>query len=252
MDARPPLPLADSIASAQAWWREAGVDLAYHDDPCAWLAPLQVPAASAAEPTPAPEKATAAPTRQRVGGDPAAWPADLAAFHLWWLEEPSLDAGGLHGRVAPRGPAEAQLMIVVPMPEPDDAETLLSGAHGRLLTSMVRAMGLAPEEVYVAAALPRHMALPAWAELAVNGLGEVLRHHIALAAPERLMVLGSDVLSLLRHDLAQAAPALNEIEIQGRQLPSLSSYAPGRLLDHARLRADLWRRWLEWTDGTVA
>jgi uracil-DNA glycosylase len=136
------------------------------------------------------------------------------------------------------------------MPEADDGETLLSGAHGRLIANMVRAMGLAPEEVYLAAALPRHMALPGWADLAADGLGDVLRHHIALAAPRRLLVLGSDVLSLLGHNPAQASPAFNQIEIQGREVPLLSGYAPGRLLDHARLRADLWQRWLEWSDGT--
>jgi hypothetical protein len=28
----------------------------------------------------------------------------------------------------------------------------------------------------------------------------------------------------------------------------LTSYAPERLLEHARLRAGLWRAWLDWTD----
>ena len=31
--------LTDSIAAAQAWWREAGVDLVFHDAPQPWLAP---------------------------------------------------------------------------------------------------------------------------------------------------------------------------------------------------------------------
>jgi DNA polymerase len=249
MDPRPPLTLADSIASAQAWWREAGVDFAYHDEPRGWLAPLEDPAA-AVLPSPAARELPTPPPRPTIGGDPRQWPSELPAFHRWWLEEPSLDHGGLHDRVGPCGAANARLMIVVPMPEADDRDTLLSGAHGRLLANIVRAMGLTPEEVYLAAALPRHMALPAWSDLAVNGLGDVLRHHISLAAPRRLLVLGSDILPLLSHDSAQAPPAVSEIEIQGRELPLLSSYAPGRLLDHARLRADLWRRWLEWTDGT--
>lgn len=252
MELRPLPTLADSIAATQAWWREAGVDLAFHDEPRAWLAPDETAADCQPSPVPSARAAPATPQRPRIGGDPAEWPTDLPAFHRWWLDEPSLDPGGLRGRVAPRGAAEARLMIVVPMPEADDRETVLSGVHGRLLAGMVRAMGLGPDEVYLATALPRHMALPAWADLTANGLADVLGHHIALAAPKRLLVLGRDILPLLGHDPAQASPAINQIEIQGREVPLLTSYAPGRLLDHARLRADLWRRWLEWTDGTSA
>jgi uracil-DNA glycosylase len=75
----------------------------------------------------------------------------------------------------------------------------------------------------------------------------VLLHHLALAAPERLIVLGRDVLPLLGHDPAQAAPSVRELTIQSRKLPLLGSYAPGRLLDHPRLRTELWRQWLDWT-----
>jgi hypothetical protein len=28
----------------------------------------------------------------------------------------------------------------------------------------------------------------------------------------------------------------------------LAGYAPAHLLEHARLRARLWRQWLDWTD----
>jgi DNA polymerase len=77
---------------------------------------------------------------------------------------------------------------------------------------------------------------------------EVLRHHITLAAPERLLVLGSDILSLLRHDLTQASSAIQQLDIGGRQLPLLAGYAPGNLLEHARFRARLWQQWLDWTD----
>ena len=142
-------------------------------------------------------------------------------------------------------------MIVVPMPEMEDSDVLLSGPHGRLLANMARAMGFAPDEVYLTSALPRHVPLPDWTALSAGGLGEVLRHHINLARPKRLLTLGNDVLSLLGHGLAQPAPSVSELSILSRKLPVLSSYAPGRLLDHPRLRAELWRKWLDWT-GTEA
>ena len=244
----PPPTLAQSIAAAQAWWREAGVDLAFHDEPQAWLAddaPPEIAAPNAPE-TPAP------PPRLRIGGNPAGYPRDLAAFRRWWLEDPGLDEGGMNPRIAPRGDAGAAVMLLVPMPEAGDADALLSGPEGRLLGSLATAMGLAPEQVYLAAALPRHTPLPDWERLRADGLGEVLLHHLALARPERLMVLGTRVLPLLGHDPAQAAPGVSELAIQERKVPVLASYAPERLLGSARQRAGLWRTWLDWTDEGLA
>ena len=241
MDTGNPPTLSESVAAAHAWWREAGVDLSYLDEPQVWLAPE--PGEIVAPPV---EKRVAPPPAPTIGGDHAAWPRELAGFARWWLEEPSLDTT-VRGRVSPRGPAGAALMILVPMPEADDSDTLLSGPQGRLLANMVTAMGVAPDQAYFAAALPRHTPLPDWDELGAQGMGEVLRHHVQLAAPQRLIVLGRDVLPLLGHDPAQAAPAVSELSIQSRMLPLLSSYAPGRLLEHGRYRAQLWQRWLEWT-----
>ncbi|HYD24105.1 MAG TPA: hypothetical protein VEB68_04855 [Croceibacterium sp.] len=247
MDDRPAPPLAAQIAAAQEWWREAGVDLAFVDAPQAWLADPR--GERPPEPTPAAAAAAELPPAPKIGGNPAEWPRDLAAFRDWWLAEPGLDAGGAFPRVAARGPEGAPLAILVPMPEADDRDTLLSGPHGRLLASLAQAMGFAPDALYLAAALPRHTALPDWTALAAGGLGDVLRHHLALAAPRRLLVLGRDVLPLLGHDPAQSAPAVSEIAIQGRQVPVLASYAPARLLEQPRLRKGLWQRWLDWTDG---
>jgi DNA polymerase len=236
----------DSIAAALDWWREAGVDCAFLDEPQRWLAEPEskapAPARVAAKKAPPPE-----PERPRIGGDPASWPQDLAAFRQWWLGEPSLDHTGGR-RVPSRGEAGAKLLVLVPMPEEEDAETLLSGRQGRLIAAMGQAMGLAPDQLALASVLPRHTTLPDWKALARDGLGEVLRHHLALAAPERLLVLGTDILPLLGHDLAQAAPGTGEIPVASRALPLLVGYAPGHLLDHARLRARLWQQWLDWTD----
>lgn len=246
MDPAPPPTLAEALAAAQAWWREAGVDLAYKDAPQAWLAPE----AEEAEAISAMPAAPPALARPRLGGDAALWPRNLPAFRQWWLEEPSLDPGGTRGRVAPRGVARAPLMVLVAMPEAEDRDTLLSGVQGRLVANMARAMGFGPEQTYLAAALPRCTPLPDWPALAADGMGQVLLHHLALAAPQRLIVLGRDVLPLLGHDPAQAAPFVSEVAIQSGTVPLLASYAPERLLQHPRLRAELWRRWLEWTGPT--
>lgn len=243
MEENSPPTLAESIAAAQAWWHDAGVDLAFHDEPQTWLAPLP---GDQATPSPASSAVKTEQSPTRIGGDRSQWPRDVASFARWWLDEASLDPA-MRGRIAPHGPANPALMIVVPMPEVEDRETLLTGPQGRLLANMVRAMGAARDEVYLASALARHTPMADWDHWLAAGMGEVLMHHIELVAPERLIVLGRDVLPLLGHDPAQPAPAVSELSIQTRKLSWLSSYAPGRLLEHPRYRAQLWRRWLDWT-----
>jgi len=242
----PPASLRDSISATLDWWREAGVDCAFLDTPQRWLAPPEgeAPTASAATvAAPPPE-----PEPPRIGGDAENWPQDLASFRDWWLEEPSLDP--VKGRrLPPRGDRGAALMVLVPMPEEEDSEMLLSGRQGRLVAGMAEAMGVAPDRLYLASALPRYTLLPDWAALAREGMGEVLRHHLFLAAPERLLVMGLDILSLLEHDLAQESSAVGKIDIENNALPLLAGNAPAHLLDHARLRARLWRQWLDWTGG---
>ena len=224
------------------------MDFSYVETPTAWLSEPEPAAEQAAPAAPKPAE-IAPPPPPAAGGPRESWPTDLAAFRTWWLNEPALDAGGISRRIAPRGAAGAGVMMLVEMPETDDRDELLSGPQGRLLASFASAAGLPPDTLYLASAMPRHTALPDWNRLAREGHGEVLRHHIQLADPARLIVFGRNILSLLGHDPAQAAPAVSEITIQQRSVPLLASYAAGRLLEHPRLRSGLWQQWLDWTDG---
>ncbi len=249
----PDMGLDRSIAAVLDWWREAGVDCAYSDAPQRWLAePGEPPAvASPATGGAAPDRAAypgkpAVPQSARIGGEPVGWPGDLPAFRRWWCEEPGLaPAGAL--RVPPRGEPGAALLVLVAMPEAEDRDALLCGPEGRFVSGMARAMGVPAERLYLASALPAHIALPDWPALARDGLGEVLLHQIALAAPERVLAMGNDILPLLGHDPAHGAPAVNRIAIQGRPVPLLGSISPRHLLGSSRLRAKLWRQWLDWT-----
>lgn len=247
MDLDPHSPLARGIAGALDWWREAGVDSDFADTPRAWLSAEQAPEAA---PGPkAPPKPAAAPETPtvRIGGDPGSWPRDLAGFAAWWLGEPSLDAGPSELRVPPRGPAGAPVMVVVPHPEPEDRERLLSGPQGQLLDAMLAAMGLSPDQAYVASVLPRHAPHPDWDALARGGLGEVLVHHVRLAAPQRLIGFGNTILPLLGHDPAKSAPSLPRFNHEGVSMPLLPALDLGVLMTAPRRKAGFWQRWLEWT-----
>jgi DNA polymerase len=190
----------------------------------------------------APEPAPPPPER-----DSANLPADLAAFADWWLGEPWLDGGRTGGRVPPRGTAGARVMLLVPEPESEDDEVLLSGPQGRLVAGMLAAMGIAPGEAYIASALPRHTPLADWSEVGSRGLGEVLAHHVGLVMPERIIAFGNNIPSLLGNDPTNSAAPPNPIEVGGVHIPLLSVRSLEGLLARPGWKADMWNKWLEWT-----
>lgn len=242
--------IAAQIAGALEWWRDAGVDADFADNPHDWLTKEAAPEVEDFTPLPLPAAAKSEEPRPLIGGLPEAWPADLDAFRAWWLTEPSLDHGDPSRRVAPRGSPGAELMILVGDPEEADADSLLSGPHGKLLGAVTRALGLGPEQVYLASALPRPTPLPDWEELAAQGLAEVVRHHIALVQPRRLLTFGSGVSSLLGHDPANNPAFLPFINHEGPSLPLLAAMDLAALLARPRAKARLWQRLLDWTGTT--
>jgi hypothetical protein len=253
MDIAPETPLSVQIAAAMDWWRDAGVDCDFADDPRSWLAtqepaPAQIMAANATPKTtkaaPAPAEAAPVPA---IGGDKGDWPTDLAGFTTWWLSEASLDGGQTSGRVTPRGPAAAELMVLVSEPEAEDGDRLLSDVQGRLLDAILSAMGISPDAAYIASALPRHTPMADWAGLQAAGLGEIIAHHIKLAAPKRLIVFGGNVLPLLGHDPANSPDGLRIFNHEGVSLPLLGAMELAAMLARPRTKARFWQQWLEWS-----
>ncbi|RPF72580.1 uracil-DNA glycosylase family protein [Aurantiacibacter spongiae] len=233
--------LARQFAASLDWWRDAGVDCDFVDEPHSWLESEESGDKAAAI-----ERGVAALSEVKTPPPPSIGAEDLPdtleAFRTWWLEtdHPAIPRG--RRRVGPRGVSGSELMVVAPMPEAEDGELLLSGRQGTLIANIALSIGFAPDKVYWASALPAHIALPDWELLGAQGLGTALAHHVALARPSRLLLMGSRLPSLLGHD-ASAAP---ERFTAAGNVPALATFAPERLLDHARQRARLWHRLLEW------
>jgi DNA polymerase len=248
--------LSADLAAALAWWRDAGVDCAYRDEPVNWVA----------EDSPRPREggnlgpdggSSVEARGPRLRGDavipaapvldPITLPQDLAAFTRWWLSEPLLDDGRIAGRVPPRGERGAELMIIVPEPEREDRDRLLSGPQGKLLDAILAAIGVAPDKLYLASALPRHTPMADWAAAAQRGLGAALRRQVELVAPQRLIALGSNVLPLLGNDLPNSGHfslQLNHGELSVRLLAATDL---GVMLARPRAKARFWQQWLDWT-----
>ncbi len=236
---------AGDFAAAIAWWRDAGVDHDYADESQSWLAEPETKgdprqAQPRFEPPPPPPV-------ERMGGPADTLPSDLAAFAAWWTTEPSLDGGQVAGRVAPRGPAGAALMVLVDHPEADDGERLLSGPQGRLLDAILGALGVPADQAYVASVLPRHMPMPDWAGMQEAGLGDITCRHVALAAPQRLLVLGSHISSLLGHDPTKTTEPLRQFAHDSASIPALVAPGLATLMARPKGKARLWQQLLDWS-----
>ncbi len=241
---------SQALMAALDWWRDAGVDGTFVDDPQDWLTQAQ---SKADAQTPAPMKPLREMLVERdsppapVVSDKSGWPQTLETFSPWWLSDGPIAPAGL-SRLAPIGAANSELMVLVPMPAADDSDGLLSGRAGRLLDAMLSAMGIARGETYLASALPAHVPIPDWAGLRAVGLGDVLLHHIALAAPKRLLILGATgVSALLGHDPPNLAHGLRAINQETSGIAAMSAWDLDAMLSRPALKAGFWGRWLDWT-----
>lgn len=247
MDHRANPDFVTDITEALDWWRVAGVDCDFVDEPQSWLA-----APFDADDTERKNESSKV-SRKQIAAPEAAprinveeLPTSLAAFTDWWLNEPMLDAGNTRGRVAPHGPSSARLMVIVDEPEDTDGETLLSGAQGRFVEAMLLAFGVSREETYFASMLPRHTPAADWAAFGQLGIGDVLSHHITLVQPQRLFVPSGNILPLIGHESPQDPAALRQFNQEGPSIPMLTAWGLSSLVQPHAKRA-LWQAWLEWT-----
>lgn len=246
----------EALEAAFGWWREAGVDSDYTEEPVSWLAKPEVEGAVTAqrpsqgikEPkqTPLERAFCNIPAAERIGGDKAGWPQDLAAFREWWMNEKTLASVGPDHRLPPRGIAGAKVWMVIPQPFEYDSETLLSGEAARLVDAILRAIDVAPHEVYFASALPAPVALADWTDLSTRGLGEVLLHHIALSFPMRVIAFGRALAPLFGVAPENARePAV--VKLGEAVLPLMIAPELAELARSPDRRRNFWKRWLEWT-----
>lgn len=232
---------ATAIAATLDWWRDAGVDMAFTDEPRSWLPPAE----------PDPRQPTAAESRRaapepELPAAPPPLPDTLDAFRAWWMSAPELDGGRCTGRVPPRGAASPELMVIACAPEGEDRDTLLSGPEGRLIDSLATACGLGEEQVYRASALPCHTPGTDWSPQANQIISRALVQHIALVRPKRLLVLGFVILPLLGHHSPQAAAVSLSFNHEGVTVPLLAVRRVPAFASQPRWKSALWQAWLDW------
>lgn len=216
---------AAATASALEWWRDAGVDVIVEDFPRDWLA------------APAPK---AAPVALEAATE--AMPATLAAFFDWRVGGDMPEAAWSGASIAASGPETADLMILADCPDRDDDGVLLSGgAAGTLFARMLAAIGVAREDVHIAATCWRRPTAGRLPREAEARLGEIARHHVALVAPKRLLLFGEGATrAVLGVHLAEARGRLHFINHQGGKVRAVASHHPRFLIEKPACKAESW------------
>jgi uracil-DNA glycosylase family 4 len=213
-----------AVESLIGWWTEAGVDAPVCEMPRDWLRHNETSVPVGAVPFPT-------PTEQ---------PDSLEAFQNWLATGAKLpmDRPGAI-RVAPAGHGNAKVMLLSDLPGREDAADgrPIGGEAWALTVKMLAAIGLGPEESYVASLSCFHTTGGR-----INGELEacaaIARDHIRLAKPERLILFGdAPARALLGEPLAKARGRVHRIE----GIRTVATFHPRWLLQRPSDKALAWR-----------
>jgi DNA polymerase len=234
----------EAAASVLAWWADAGVDVLIDEEPRDWLRPQPkavAPAAGAPSKAAPAARPTPAPAPQPDAETP---PDQLNLFQAWLRESASLPyAAPAAARVCPSGDPAAGLMILADMPTAEDCGTgaLISGETGRLFDRMLAAIGRDRSSIYLAALSCLRSPNGLLATDAAKNCATLARHHIGLAQPKAVLLLG-DACSkaLLGLPMTQARGRWHEIATQAGSVKALVTISPGQLLSHPAHKKFAW------------
>lgn len=244
--------LAESYSD---WWSLAGVDALVGEEPAGWLVAPPANDAAAAKPKrvvhdePELPPLPAALRRQEapevaVPRGPVVFPDDWSEFQGWLATGDEVPGSQWDARrVLPVGEAGAPLMLLTAWPEIDDQQdgTLFSGVAGKLLDAMLQAIGMARGDCYVASLAVTRPAGGRCDGAEAAELDRLLWHHLRLARPERLLLIGSDIVRMATATtLPDARGRLLNINQDGSKLEAVAVAHPAMLLARPTQKAAAW------------
>lgn len=235
---------AAELASLMGWWRDAGLEVLAADEPCDWLAPVERPAERTANTTmmEPPARPAAAPVAAERPAPPASFPDTLPAFQQWLATSEKI-AMPMPARVAPMGDPASGLMVLVDLPEQVDPANgrLLSGPVGELFDKMLSAVNRDRQSLYLSAMAP------GWptggvVDRAMGALfNELARHHVALARPRALLLMGEQPSrAFLGKGFVEARGSVHDVQLPGGAIKAVATFHPRTLLQHPQQKRRAW------------
>ena len=237
------------------WWSLAGVDALVGEQPAGWLV---APPANDAAATPLNQKAKpetelpplpAALQRQEAPAAPEAkapvvFPGDWNEFQNWLATGADVPGSQWDARrILPTGRINAPLMLLTAWPEIDDQQsgTLFSGAAGQLLDAMLLAIGMTRGDCYIASlAVTRPAGGRCDGEDAME-LDRLLWHHLRIARPDRLLLVGGDIARMAAGtSLPDARGKLLNVNQDGGKMETVAVAHPAMLLVRPAQKAAAW------------
>ena len=212
---------ADSLIN---WWVEAGVDAAVSEGPRDWLrrsqaTPPATPVANISEPS----------------------AETLAELREWLASSIQLPlASATARRILPHGPGDAAIMLLSDSPALEDLASgqPIGGDAWQLGLKMLAAIGIGADEAYSASLSCIHAPGARMTDKDRAECTEITRRHIALARPERLILLGDGPCrALLGEPLARARGRVHRIE----GVRTVATFHPRWLLQRPSDKALAWR-----------
>jgi DNA polymerase len=238
-----------ALASYIDWWSDAGLTDPVQDDPCLWVQPP-----APANDVPAPLTPTTinhgktAPEWSKKPAPPAVaptdLPADLASFDVWLRDHPTVPgAEWSPRRICPIGPECAPIMVLSDMPDPADiaAGHLLSGDVGALFDAMLAAIGRTRTELRLGSIALTRPAGGRWDDEGAALLRDIALHHIKIARPAHLLLLGQMTCRLMTgKDVPADGDGLRNINHYGVTTAATAIHHPRLLLTRQALKRGAW------------
>ena len=207
-------------ASALRWWLEMGVDLATQENPRNWLEP-----------------APAAPSEPQVESP---LPETLQEFRNWLSGDPAAPLASSRSKpVLPIGAEGAEVML---LSDPPTREEIASGApiggeSAQLVRRMLQAIGMA-DSAYSANLACFHSPGARLSPEQIEQCAAAARRHVALARPQRLLLLGDlPCRALLGRPLLEVRGKVHKIE----GVRTVATFHPRQLLKRPSDKALAWK-----------
>ncbi len=176
--------------------------------------------------------------------EPDPLPDQLGLFQDWLKTSPALPyAAPSAPRVCPAGDPAAGLMVVTAMPSTQDcaAGTLLTGASGRLFDRMMAAIGRSRDTLYLTGLSCLRPSGGRFDTAGAERCSAIARHHIGLAAPRAVLLMGDGCAhALLGSGAARARGRVHQIDTPAGRVAAVATFHPDFLLSQPAAKALAW------------